>query len=156
MSVDLSRHPLCAERLRINRTNINEDAMNAYWAALCVAEDYGDKRLTQHGGIDFWTMDGPALLDAMEGFLAQRNTGRVVLSKQNFERLKAYFGAQGMKAGKMSHADFWSAARTLWPDHISGDASTEIGLLLHQIDSMPKRLRRSIARKNRHRIGGVA
>lgn len=148
--LDLSRHPLCADHLRLNRTNIDDPAMDAYWAALCVAEDYSDKRLTRHGGINFWTMDGPSLLDAMESFLASAHKDRASqLPKRDFERLKAYFGSQGFKTSKMGVADFWSAGRALWPDYVFGSVEEGLDSLLTQIDCLPKKLRRSLAAENR-------
>jgi hypothetical protein len=71
--VDLSKTPRCAAYLKAMRVDPNEQGMNEYWAALCVAESFSEKVLKKFGGIDFHTMKGPRLLDRMEAFLAERS-----------------------------------------------------------------------------------
>lgn len=75
--LDLSKAPRCAAYMRALKAKADEPGMNAYWAALCIAESFTEADLEKFGGICFHTMDGPALLARMEEFLQARATGLI-------------------------------------------------------------------------------
>lgn len=80
--IELSKTPRCAKYLKALRVNPDEDGMNEYWAALCIAESYSEQALKKFGGINFHTMKGPALLSRMEEFLESRSKALPQSSKK--------------------------------------------------------------------------
>lgn len=71
--IDLSMTPRCAKYLKAMRVNLDENGMNEYWAAVCIAESFSDKKLKKFGGINFHVMTGPSLLLRMEEFLVSQS-----------------------------------------------------------------------------------
>lgn len=156
--IDLSAHPRCRSYLGALKVSLSEPGLSEYHAALIVADSFRDEDLTRFGKVNFWTMGGRECLDGMEAFLAQRRKGKTPrLPKPDFERLKAFLGAQGIKTSALKGDDaFWNAAIKLWPDHIERTENATLAGLLHQISSIPKKQRRAIARQNRAAVSAAS
>lgn len=88
--IDLSMTPRCAKYLKAMRVNLDEKGMNEYWAALCIAESFSDKKLKKFGGINFHVMTRAALLRKMEEFLSSQSR-----ATQSVER-RAQNGSTGI------------------------------------------------------------
>lgn len=69
MAIDLKNKPRCTRYLEALKVKPDEQGMNDYWAALCIAESFSEKSLKAFGGINFHTMKGPRLLARMEEYL---------------------------------------------------------------------------------------
>lgn len=80
--IELSKTPRCVAYLKAMRGKIDEDGMNEYWLALCVAESFPESALKKFGGINFHVMKGPALLKRMEEFLEHHSKAREEPSKK--------------------------------------------------------------------------
>lgn len=79
--IEIQKYPRCQKYLKAANVNLNETAMNEYWAALCVAESFSEKALQKFGGINFHTMTGDKLLARMEQFLEFRSKAMPKRSK---------------------------------------------------------------------------
>lgn len=160
MTLNLSPYPQCAKRLHFQRCRLDEQGFNAYWASLCVAEDFTDEALTKFGGFNFDDRseeNGYRHLGLLEQFMAGRYR-RANLRKHdiegtaNRERVKSYIGAYGVKTGKIASDDeFWAVAAVLWPERIVKPAVPKMADLVSQIEAISK-AERKMARDNRKRL----
>lgn len=70
--IDWSKYPRCRSYLLAQKDRLDDDKMNEYYAALCVAFSFSEASLKSFGGINFNAMKGPQLIARMEEFLAFR------------------------------------------------------------------------------------
>lgn len=153
--IDLAKYPLCAKRLRFQRANLNDHAFNAYWASVCIAEDFSDDKLANIGGMNFSNRseaNGYLLLEKLEKLIkssarAEAKSDKGGLSAAEVS-VRAFLGANGVKTSKLNGlADYWTAAITLWPGHVS-PAQAGMEALHFQINKIPKKQRSKLARQN--------
>lgn len=146
----VSSYPLCAKRLAFQKANLSEPSMTKYWAAVAVASEIPDVRLTAFGGFDFNDMsekNGGKLLSRLEMFLRQRSQNVAANSVFASEGLKAMLGSRGIKTSCLeSEDDYWAAAGILFPERIKRDGG--LSSLYVQINSIPKKERKRLAQEN--------
>jgi len=155
--INLSAYPLCAKRIEFQRADLRDPAFNAYWAAVCVAEDFSDDKLASVGGMNFDNRseaNGYVLLGRLEKLIkssarqeAKSDNGGLSEAEVS---VRAFLGANGVKVSKLNGlGDFWTAAMTLWPGFVSPDHKHEdMETLRLQISKVPKKQRPKLARKN--------
>ncbi len=151
--IDVSAYPECAKRLHFQRANLAEPAMNAYWAAVCVAEDFADDSLADFGGFNFerrTEANGYLLLGRLEQFIRsdrRRKASQAALAECEAS-VRSYLGANGVKvSGLKGISDYHAAAIVLWPPFIS-PTMPDMKTLRSQINGIPKKQRSKLARKN--------
>lgn len=153
--IDIAKYPLCAKRLEFQRANLNDPAFNAYWAAVCIAEDFSDDKLANVGGMNFNNRseaNGYMLLEKLESLIkssaraeAKSNKGGLSAAEVS---VRAFLGANGIKVSKLNGlVDFWTAAITMWPGHVS-PVQSDMETLHFQINKIQKKQRSKMARKN--------
>lgn len=158
--MDLSAFPACSKRLEFQGA-LKDQAMNAYWAAVCIAGDFADDTLAKFGGFNFdlrTEANGYQLLGRLERLIKSGNRSKKVKSDVNGvsaaqESVRATLGAFGVKTSKLNgFNDYWTAAMVLWPTHISpSDKDQTMETLRFQIGRIPKKQRA----KARGRIVGL-
>lgn len=150
MTLDVSAYPLCAARLRFQFTNLSEQGMNAYWAAVAIADCFRDAELAEHGGINFGLRteeNGRFILAAMEKLLMKRQQRTVANATFADAGLRSMLGARGVKTSMLTREDdYWTAAETLFPGHIKRNGGA--GVLYYQINKIPKKTRKRLATEN--------
>lgn len=158
--MNLSAFPACAKRLEFQKANITDPAMNAYWAAVCIAEDFSDDRLARFGGFNFdlrTEANGYKLLGRLESLI---RSSRAVKAKSDVNGMsaaentvRATLGAFGVKVSKLEGlADYWAASSALWPSYIvppekDSERYGDIDTLRFQIARLSKK-QRKVARQN--------
>lgn len=156
--INISGYPLCAKRLQFLRAKLNDDGMTSYWAAVAVATDLDDEKLTKFGGFNFNDMsedNGQKLLGRLEQFIrsglanrkAKSDAGNMTAAETS---VRAFLGANGVKVSKLSGVDdYWTAARTLWGDKIETSPKVrDAYTLTFQINRIAKKQRSKLAREN--------
>jgi hypothetical protein len=158
--LNVSAYPLCASSLRHQKAALNDGSFNAYWAAVCVAEDYSDKKLAEFGGFNFdlrTEANGYKLLGRLEQFIRSK---RHVKAKSDVngmsaaeDSVRATLGAYGVKVSKLDGiGDYWKAAEILWSGKITAPSRNsgrqdDIDTLRFQISQISKK-QRKVARQN--------
>lgn len=158
--IDLSPFPRCAKRLEFQRANLADPAMNAYWAAVCVADEIPEERIAKFGGFNFdlrTEANGYKLLSQLERLI---KSGRRGLAKSDVNgksaaemSVRALMGAFGVRMSKLKGLDdYWTAATTLWPSLIQepgkdSERYRDMDSLRFQISRLSKK-QRKIARQN--------
>ncbi|KEA07155.1 hypothetical protein [Rhizobium rhizogenes] len=155
--INVSGFPLCSKRLQFQRAKLTEESMTIYWAAVAVAADLDDEKLTNFGGFDFNDMsdeNGSKLLGRLEQFIrsglaAKARSDQGGLSEAEVS-VRAFLGANGVKVSRLkSLDDYWKAATTLWSDHIEASPKVrDIYTLRFQISKISKKQRSKKARAN--------
>lgn len=150
MTVNLASFPQCARRLQFQRANLSEEGMNAYWAAVCLADEFTNEELSQHGGVNFndrSEKNGRTLLAIFEQLLLARQQRRAANYAFSHDGLRSMFGARGVKTSKLSSEDdCWTVAETLFPGHIKRDGG--LTSLYSQILKISKKERKRLATAN--------
>jgi len=152
--LNMSSYPQCARILHFQQANLNDPAMNHYWAAACVASAQSDALLTDFGGFNFddrSPANGKKLLARMEEFLTDRSQRSAANYAFASDGLKSLLGSRGIKTSELkSEDDYWAAAEILFPGHINrlGGFSS----LYVQITAIPKKLRGELGRANLRHI----
>lgn len=154
--MDLSAFPACAKRLGFQGA-LKDPALNSYWAAVCIAEDFADDRLAKFGGFNFdlrTEANGYQLLARLERLIKSGNRSNKAKSDVKGisaaeESVRATLGAFGVKTSKLNgFNDYWTAALFLWPTHISPSSKDNtMETLRFQISRISKK-QRSKARAN--------
>ncbi len=158
MAVNVSSFPLCAKRLQFQKAKLNDDGMTAYWAAVAVAADLDDEKLTEFGGFNFNDMsedNGQKLLGRLEQFIreglshrkAKSDIGNVTAAETS---VRAFLGSNGVKVSKLNGIDdYWRAARILWGDLVEENPKVrDVYTLVFQLNRIPKKQRPKLARAN--------
>ncbi|OCJ12497.1 hypothetical protein A6U86_05600 [Rhizobium sp. AC27/96] len=156
--INVSGFPLCAKRLQFQRAKLNDGGMTAYWAAVAVAADLDDEKLTQFGGFNFNDMsedNGQKLLGRLEQFIraglanrkAKSDVSNVTAAESS---VRAFLGSNGVKVSKLNGIeDYWKAARLLWGDLVEETPKVrDVYTLVFQLVRIPKKQRPRLARKN--------
>jgi hypothetical protein len=157
--INVSAYPLCAKRLEFQRANLTDPAFNAYWAAVAIAEDFTDEKLAAYGGFNFSSRteaNGYSLLGRLEKMIGSslRSAKAAKTDKGGMNEaeisVRAFLGANGVKVAKLNGVvDYWTAAMTLWPVHITPTQKDQnVHTLRFQINKIPKKQRGRLARKN--------
>lgn len=161
MTVNVSSYPFCAARLNWNFTRLDDPLMKPYWAAVIVADWCDDEEMEKFGGFDFNDRsdeNGQKLLARLEQFLRAGNGKKTLSASGDMSAAEAsvrsYLGANGVKVSKLDGLDdYWTAALTLWPDHVERKPKVrDIYTLRFQLDRIPKKKRPKIARSNLLRL----
>ena len=158
MAVNVASYPLCAKRLQFQRAKLNDDGMTHYWAAVAVASDLDDEKLTKFGGFDFNDMsedNGRKLLGRLEQFIkvglanrkAKSDAGNMAAAEMS---VRAFLGANGVKVSKLNGIeDYWRASRILWGDLVEENPKVrDVYTLVFQLKQIPKKKRPKTARAN--------
>jgi hypothetical protein len=156
--INVSGFPLCAKRLEFQRAKLNDDGMTHYWAAVAVAIDLDDEKLTKFGGFDFNDMsedNGRKLLGRLEQFIkaglanrkARSDAGDMTAAETS---IRAFLGSNGVKVSKLNGIeDYWRAARILWGDLVEEKPKVrDVYTLVFQLNRIPKKQRPKTARSN--------
>ncbi|ENN86040.1 hypothetical protein RHSP_31761 [Rhizobium freirei PRF 81] len=156
--INVSGFPLCAKRLQFQRAKLNDDGMTHYWAAVAVATDLDDEKLTKFGGFDFNDMsedNGQKLLGRLELFIkaglanrkAKSGAGDMTAAETS---IRAFLGSNGVKVSKLNGIeDYWRAARILWGDLVQESPKVrDVYTLVFQLNRIPKKQRPKTARAN--------
>jgi hypothetical protein len=157
--INVSAYPFCAKRLAFQYANLSDPAFTSYWAAVSIAEDFSDEKLAEYGGFNFDNRseaNGYFLLGRLEKFI--RSTVSSVKAAKSDKggmseaevSVRAFLGANGVKVSKLNGVmDYWTAAMTLWPVHITPtQKNQDVHTLRFQINKIPKKARGRLARKN--------
>lgn len=152
--INVSAYPLCASRLHFQRANLTEDGMTSYWAAVCIADEFTNQELADHGGINFGDhseTNGRKILTAFESLLLARQQRRVGQYAFSHDGLRAMFGARGIMTSKLtSEVDYWTIGETLFPGRIERNGG--MAELYAQILRIPKKERKRLATDNLRRL----
>lgn len=152
--ISMAKFPRCAKRLEFQRANLTEAGMTEYWAAVCLADQFTNHELSEHGGINFADKsvdNGRKLLGIFEKLLLEREQRRVAHVGFSHDGLRAMFGARGVKTSNLGgEGDYWTVGETLFPGHIKRDGGmTE---LYSQILRISKKERKRLATANLRRL----
>ncbi len=159
--LNLAAYPQCAQRLHFQRVNLSDELMKPIWAAVCVAEDFKDRDLTQFGGFDFSDYseeNGYRQLARLEQFMASRKAQQNTVAfhrkqeaeqKDIRERAKALLGSNGVKVSKIASDDeYWTVAAILWPGLVSKPDDATLPDFIKQVTDIGKKQRPKMARAN--------
>ncbi|OIN06119.1 hypothetical protein BFS86_19640 [Shewanella algae] len=143
--------PRCAGYLKGMRVKLNDPAMTDYWFAVIVADAaFDDDELVKAGTVNFDTMRGEEILAGLETLFPNRK--RQTKNKHQgawFDSLKACLGVRGVKVSSLKTDDeYWEVAMLLWPSVIKRNETGHIGGILSQIQSMSKKQRSALARRD--------
>jgi hypothetical protein len=158
--ISLAAYPACERYLRSMRVDMTQKGMNAYYAALTVADNFDDEELTEAGTVNFWTMDGDQCLAGVEAFLIQRRPTASKYSpiggieRKDLDSLRAMIGVYHIETRRFDEYSFWKTACQLWPDHIVRGERDTLTSLLRQIKAIPKKQRSALARANAKKARG--
>lgn len=137
----LARFPKCASYLRaVDKKALTDPGMNTYWAAVILADALPERDL-EAAGFEWpqGVSDGDVILSQLEAVLANRRVS-VPISGAVRESVKAFLGSRGVMASRLKDdAEFWEAARILWPDQIGEGAG--LNELHSQLKAMSKKQR---------------
>lgn len=163
--LNLSAYPQCAKRLHFQRANLADEAMNAFWAAACVADEFTDAALVKFGGFDFDDRseeNGYRQLARLEQLMASRKAkdeSAAFIRRQEAEqkdireRAKALLGSNGVKVSRLvSDDEYWQAASILWPGHVSKPDVATLPEFIKQVSAIGKKVRPKMARENLKRL----
>lgn len=153
--IDVSAYPACAARLRFQRTNISEEGMTLFFAAVCVADGFSDETLAKFGGFNFEDRsdeNGRKLLARLEAMIGKgRAQSTADETKEAEVSVTARLGAYGVKMSRLyTLEDYWLAATTLFgSDCIARQPKVRDIVTLHRlISAIPKKQRSKLARMN--------
>ncbi|PZO78467.1 MAG: hypothetical protein DI629_12280 [Mesorhizobium amorphae] len=149
MAILASDFPRCAAYLKRMNVSLADPSMDEYNYAIIIGEEAYSEEGLALAGVAFTGHRQEGLLRKLEvGFprrlgAASDRHEREWLDQADMDRLRAYFGSRGVKAGQLRAVDdFWRVALILWPASIK---RTKKGLpdLLRQIAGMTKAQRQS-------------
>jgi hypothetical protein len=156
--INVSAHTFCAARLKFQRCDLRDPAFTKYWAAVNIATDLDDEKLTEFGGFDFTDKseeNGERLLARLEQFIRTKVGGRKAKSDVGNmtaaeNSVRAFLGSNGVRVGKLDGVeDYWKAARILWGDLVEVNPKVrDVYTLVFQLNRIPKKTRPKLARSN--------